>query len=302
VKVQPVARTDRAHGGKTVWQRAQAFDASARFKRFVRQLERRRTLGVSAEVAFWLFLSLTPLAAFIGVLFVKWSGATVNSEWILSPLPRETRALFAAELARVQRWDSVRAIVITVFGFAWSASSGIHAIFDGLDAQSGCETTWVRKRATALGTLLWFLLLATLTGLAVQTTPNAARELLANAQVTAVVTPLGTTFIFALTLYWVGLPKAARQQWRKLIAGSGFVALVNAVSGFGYASYFRWSSTGAYGTTLSAVALTMFSLWILCLSMLVGLHVNFPKGVPSCDETDAKPTEAKTAKSRPQDM
>ncbi|NOU31934.1 MAG: hypothetical protein HOO96_28855 [Polyangiaceae bacterium] len=242
-------------------------------------------MGVSVEVAFWLFLSLVPLAAFVGVVFVKWSETDVNG-WLLSPFPRETRNLVREELGRVGSWNSTRAIVLTVLGFAWAASSGIHAIFDGIEAQSGCETSWVRKRLSALGALVFFLALAVTGGALARFLPASASAALAHSKLTPLLTPLVVTFVLAMTVYLVGLPAPARRDWHRLALGSVFVAIVNAVTGLGYATYFRWStSTGAYGTTLSAVALTMFSLWLLCLSLLVGVMVAFPHGVPSCGES-----------------
>ncbi len=242
-------------------------------------------MGVSAEVAFWLFLSLVPLAAFVGVVFVKWSHIDVNG-WMLSPFPRETRELVREELGRVGTWNSTRAIVLTVLGFAWAASSGIHAIFDGIEAQSGCETSWLRKRLLSLGTLVFFLALALLGGAVARFLPAPLGAIVARSPLTPLLTPLVVTFVLAMTMYLVALPAAARQTWPRLALGSVFVAVVNAITGLGYSTYFRWSTTtGAYGTTLSAVALTMFSLWLLCLSLLVGVMVAFPRGVPSCESS-----------------
>ena len=253
-------------------------------------------MGVSAEVAFWLFLSLVPLAAFVGVVFVKWSNTDVNG-WLLSPFPKETRDLVREELGRVGSWNSTRAIVLTVLGFAWAASSGIHAIFDGIEAQSGCETSWVRKRLSALGSLVFFLALAVAGGALARFAPAAVAGALARSRLTPLLTPLVVTFVLAMTTYLVALPAPARKRWQRLALGSVFVAVVNAITGLGYAMYFRWStSTGAYGTTLSAVALTMFSLWLLCLSLLMGVMVAFPEGVPSCGGSspaiDPEPPEA----------
>ncbi len=239
-------------------------------------------MGVSAEVAFWLFLSLVPLAAFVGVVFVKWSKADVNG-WLLSPFPKETGDLVREELGRVGSWNSARAILMTVLGFAWAASSGLHAIFDGIEAQSGCETSWIRKRLSALGSLVFFVALAAVGGALARFAPAAAIGAVTRSPLTPLLTPLIVTFVLAMTVYLVALPAPARRQWTHLAKGAVFVAVVNAITGVGYATYFRWSaSTGAYGTTLSAVALTMFSLWLLCLSLLLGVMVAFPRGVPSC--------------------
>src|ERR1700690_1378810 len=66
------------------------------------RLDRSRSLGLAAEMAFWLFLSLLPLAAVAGLVTAKLaSGSWSTTAPLLESLPLATRELVGTELGRV---------------------------------------------------------------------------------------------------------------------------------------------------------------------------------------------------------
>src|SRR5262245_34543671 len=60
-------------------------------KSFVREIIDSRTTGMAAEMAFWLFLSLIPLAAVAGLIAAKVAAGSADVAAMLDTLPPETR-------------------------------------------------------------------------------------------------------------------------------------------------------------------------------------------------------------------
>ena len=119
-------------------------------KELVRRLEETRALGVAAETAFWLFLSLIPLLAVMGMLAARFS----LESWqevapFVSSLPYAGRQLVRTELRELATWNGGAVSLVSATVFVWLASSGMHSIFDGLELQVGASRGWVRKRVLA---------------------------------------------------------------------------------------------------------------------------------------------------------
>src|SRR5689334_11169611 len=101
------------------------------------RLKASRFLGLAAEMAFWLFMSLLPVAAVAGLITARF----VSSSWsttalLLGSLPATARTLISDEFARVSVWNGGRVGVGAAITFIWLASSGVHAIFDGIELES----------------------------------------------------------------------------------------------------------------------------------------------------------------------
>lgn len=74
---------------------------------FLRRLTAGRSLGLAAEMAFWLFMSLLPLAAVAGLITAKFAwGNPSTTAPLLESLPVATRALLRDELGRVAAWNA----------------------------------------------------------------------------------------------------------------------------------------------------------------------------------------------------
>ncbi len=75
-------------------------------------------------------------------------------------------------------------------------------------------------------------------------------------------------------LYWIGLPKQARRRL-PLWPGALLAVLLEVALGFGYGFYLsRVGTESAYQASLSIVAVTMVTLWLLSAALLVGAGLN----------------------------
>ena len=100
-------------------------DPLAWIKCLLVRLDANRALGLGAEMAFWLFLSLLPLAAVAGVVAAKlavgnWSIAAP----MLDSLPGATRELLKGEMGKMAAWNGGQVGVGAGVMFVWLASRG----------------------------------------------------------------------------------------------------------------------------------------------------------------------------------
>jgi membrane protein len=249
---------------------------------------RRRTLGLAAELAFWLFLSLVPLFVVAG-LAVAASPQSRGHLLFWLALPPEVEGLLRAELDRVGAWSGGVTLSVATAGFLWTASSGVHAAFDGFDAQLGATRGWPEKRAKALlfcvclvvVSAAMLLALAHATFLDWLAVPSFGRSLAKTAL------GLAANAGFVALLYRLGLPKEHRHH---VVRAACFVALADALLVLAYGAYLRLAAdAGAFGAGLQGVAATLITLYLFSLSLLVG--ASFASGWPV-------PKEATTATSR----
>ena len=133
---------------------------------FARQWSRRRMPGLAAEAAFWLFFSLIPLVAVTGLIAARIAKQNMD-RWVplLAGAPPSTQELVTTELNRVAAWNGGTVGPIAALMFLWLASSGLHALFDALEADLGRTRSWLSTRVAALiGCLLLTITVATLVG------------------------------------------------------------------------------------------------------------------------------------------
>src|SRR5690349_8269125 len=131
----------RAHG----WLGRHLEDALTWLKDFIRELERSRTTGMAAEMAFWLFLSLVPLAAVAGLVVAKVAVSSAEVTLLLASLPIETRELVSRQLKHVAAWNGGSVAAPAALVFVWLASGGVHAVFDVLEVKAGASRPWWKK-------------------------------------------------------------------------------------------------------------------------------------------------------------
>lgn len=253
------------------------------------RLSASRIFGAGAEMAFWLFLSLLPLAAVAGLLAARVttrSGAAMSQ--LLGSLPRATRELLAQELTRVAAWNGGKVGVAAAVTFVWLASSGIHAVFDGVEiATEAVPRPWWRKRLlamvacvglsagigvlTLLGTGLgwiWHLVGGDTMfhALRVESTPfgHLARWLAGTAVSVALISGL----------YWAALAPPTRRTTR-VLPGAVLAVLLQAVIGAAYGLYVSALGDGsAYQAGLASIGVTLMALYLFCLALLAGVEVN----------------------------
>ncbi|HVU00718.1 MAG TPA: YhjD/YihY/BrkB family envelope integrity protein [Polyangiaceae bacterium] len=250
---------------------------------------RHRTLGLAAETAFWLFLSLVPLAAVAGLVAAR----VTLRDWnrfspVLSALPRAARPFVASELKSVSRWNGGTVGVSSALVFVWLASSGVDALFGSIEAVSGAARSWWRRRGLALGACA---LLSIAVALLAFLGPGLGSVLVALERVLPDSTLLERVhrvmgpivrFVLALavglgyvaTLYFIGVPRAARIRM-PIFPGAAFAVAMQFVTSFGYSAYLsKVGTTSAYTAGLGIIGLVLMGLYLFSLSLLTGVLVN----------------------------
>lgn len=253
------------------------------------RLDANRALGLGAEMAFWLFLSLLPLAAVVGVVAAKLAvGNWSVTAPLLDSLPNATRDLLRSELGQMAAWNGGKVGLGAGGMFLWLASSGVHSIFDGVEIEANATPRpWWKKRlaalitcvvlsaGTALLTLLatglgwtWHLLGGTTLFQALQFESSAVGETLRFG--------LGAAVSFGLVsgLYWIALPSATRKTM-PIAPGALLSTVLQIAIGFGYGFYIKkMGDGGAYQAGLASIGVTLMALYLFCVVMLVGVEVN----------------------------
>jgi membrane protein len=138
-----------------------------RFSRGVfRGLIRHDAFGSAAAVAFWLFLSLAPLFVFLGFLVgqvARRRGVDALLGPILEVIPAASEALVREELGRLAGRGAAPIAPVSVAGFLWTASSGVHNLMDLFEAMVRAPTrAYWKQRCLALGWVVAGLLAACL--------------------------------------------------------------------------------------------------------------------------------------------
>lgn len=259
-------------------------------------LDRTRTFGLAAQTAFWLFLALLPLAAVAGLAAARlsvehWNGPNP----LLSSLPPATRDLVQSELTKVSSWNGGTVSITSTVVFVWLASTGVHALFDALELETGETRAWWKKRvlsiATCIGLSLAVALLALL-GPGIEAIFDGLVRLLPELgdfdfrhtwwfwPVRIIVSLLlGLGYVSAL--YWVGVPNGARRRLPILPGAAVAVALQVALR-FGYGYYVsRFGNGAAYSAGLAVIGLTLTGLYLFAIALLTGAVVNRKIGMPT---------------------
>ena len=253
---------------------------------YLHALDRCRATGLAAELAFWMFLSLIPLAAVFGLVAAR---LAMNDMSLLiqmtSALPRASRDLLFGELSRVSAWNSGAVGPLAAVVFVWLGSSGIHAIFDAIELSSRAyPRTWVRKRLMSIATCLALSIGAALT-LVMGVGLNAMGRLLhSHAPLLAAVPrvgwtvravgALGVSIAMVATLFAVGLPRARGKKMR-VFPGAIMAVGAHVTMGFGYGLFVsKAGDGGAYQAGLAVIGVTLTALYLSSLALLMGATLN----------------------------
>lgn len=251
-------------------------------------LARARTLGLAAEVSFWLFLALVPLAAVAG--FVAARVATSHTSMatsLVSAVPPAARALIAPQVERVAAWRGGTVAPVAVITFVWLASSGVQSVLEALEVQSGRSRPWWRRRLIAISVCIALAVgvaILSVLGAGLDWIQAAAGRTLPPAILRVEQGPAGRVLRALLTailaiamvagLYRAGIPQARRARIPILPGAVLAVALQWSVCS-AYRFYLAKKGTGdAYLAGLAVVAVTMTTLWLLSVALLVGVQFN----------------------------
>ena len=265
-------------------------DALGWLKEFIRELERSRTTGMAAEMAFWLFLSLVPLAAVAGLVAAKVAVSNAEVTSLLASLPAETRELVSKQLKHVAAWNGGSVAAPAAIVFLWLGSGGVHAVFDVLEVKAEASRPWWKKRALALAScvalsvgLAIIAVLATglsrVLALLRGTVPIAQLESrVGMTGLVDAVVRLGVGVLTALGLvaglYLIGIPRNARKRI-PVLPGALVAVALQAALGYGYVFYLsKVGVRSAYQAGLSIIGVTMIALYLFSVALLVGAELN----------------------------
>jgi len=254
---------------------------------FVRQVESSRTTGMAAELAFWLFLSLIPLAAVAGLVLARVAVGSERAPEVLASLPPETRELIQDQLAMVAAWNGGRVAAPAAVVFLWLASGGIHAVFDVLEVKAGVARQWWKKRLIALATCIGLsfgvaVIAFVVTGFdrALALVRGALPSELASSESDLhafgrLAVGLAAAIALVIGLYLVGVPSKVRRN-RVVVPGAILAVGIQAILGYGYGFYLSKVGThSAYQAGLSIIGVTMIALYMFSLALLVGAELNY---------------------------
>jgi membrane protein len=234
-----------------------------------------RVVDSATAAAFWLFLSLLPLAAVAAMVAANIAIADVSVlHSIFTVVPESSRELVGSELGKVAALRGGTTTPISFVVFVWLASSGVHGLLDAFDATTRCKRSWLHKRAVAIAMCVALSVgvgaLAAFAG-ALRRVMPALASLHRPERVL-----LGFVFEAALIslLFMTGISRRARKTM-PVIPGAIASAVLHTALASGYVVYISSLGTGsAYQAGLATIGVTMTVVYLFTLSLLVGVTIN----------------------------
>ncbi len=249
----------------------------------------------AATMAFYFFLGTIPLLVFVGLLIgtiVQKEGAEELAMPLYRAMPRVASDLFRHELDKIAEAKASSLAPLSLVGFLWLTSNGIHNLMDVFELLVGAKPRpWLKQRFIALvwvlgglasiAAMTWFLLL--INGLATEigshNLPSIVRQIgdfLARGwQRFGVLLVFVAMLSAAVAMFYrtsvVHPPGVRRRVWL-----GTFVALVIwGVVSWAFGTYVTTIANYAvfYGS-LATVAVTLLWLYLTSLALLIGAEVN----------------------------
>jgi membrane protein len=270
--------------GRESWRRV----AIAGLTSMTSGMARARTLGLAAEVSFWLFLALVPLAAVAGLVAARVATShTSMATSLVSAVAPASRALIAPEVERVASWRGGTVAPVAALTFVWLASSGVQSVLEALEVQSERSRPWWQRRLVAIGSCLVLSIgvailsvlgagLERIQALAGQTLPAKILLLEQGPLGQVLKSSLAATLAITMVagLYRAGIPGGRRARI-PVLPGAAFAVALQWTVCKAYGFYLARMGTGdAYLAGLSVVAVTMTTLWLLSVALLLGVQLN----------------------------
>ncbi len=288
-------RSDDAppHSGR--WDRvsmraAELFSAkpwSHRIWLVARGLVTRDTLQAASAMAFDLFLAAIPMLALAGWLFARVSQSSeavlTSASLLVDVTPSEVRAVIWNQLGQF----SVTAVApVALLGALWLASSAFNTLMAVLEVTvTATRRPWWKRRLIALvcvvSSIVLFMASATV-AVSLAGGPSTVMRFVARGEIPfldhashflllALVLLIATALLSAFFRIAVIRPGVKRRVWPGAlltIGASGSTSLA-----FAYYAHHLARFALFYGT-LSAVAITLGWLWLMCLTLLLGAELN----------------------------
>jgi membrane protein len=236
----------------------------------------------ASAAAFWLFLSIVPIATVAGMVAAKVTQTNFSLlHSIVDQMPPASRDLLETEVARVGAWNGGAVGPISAVTFVWLASSGIHAILDAFDVTTDTERSWVRKRIISIVICIAMSIGIAMLGVIAALVLRGAIAALAMTPPLRIVLALSIEALAIFALFLGGLGREGRSRVRHLFPGAFFAAGFHFAASFGYVQYIRHAGDGgAYLAGLATIAITMTFVWVFAFSLLAGLVLNKVLGLP----------------------
>lgn len=256
------------------------------FKRTWKEANEDDVLGRSAQLAYYFFLALFPLLICVITVLVVLAGKGAHVQeavldFLSSVLPRSASTLVQKTLTEVDQAHATSKLSIGLVFSLWSASAGMSAIMDTLNAEYEVHEgrSFIKRNAVALGLTLAvaILLIAAVTiVLAGGPTAEAFSGGMVKTAIKIAQWPVAIALVllgFALVYFFA--PDVKEQKWHWITPGAICgVALWLAVS-FAlkiYLHFFdRYSAT--YGS-LGAVIILLLWFYVSGASLLFGAEIN----------------------------
>ena len=252
-----------------------------------RGLVTRDTFQAASAMAFDLFLAAIPMLALAGWLFAllsRGSDAVLTSASLLVDLtPEEVRTLIWRQLGQF----SVSAVApLALLSALWMASSAFNTLMGVLEVTVSAERrAWWQRRLIALACVVSSILLFMLSGTLAVTLaggPGTVARMLARGELPfldhashflllGLVLLIATSLLAGFFRIAVQRPGVQRRVWPGAVLTIGASGSASVAFAY-YASHLARFAL-FYGT-LSAVAVTLGWLWIMCLTLLLGAELN----------------------------
>lgn len=264
-------------------------------RKVVRGLFVHHAFDHAATMAFYFFLGTIPLLVFVGLLVgsvVQREGAEELAAPLYRAMPKAASDLFRNELYKIADANSSSLAPVSLVGFLWLTSNGIHNLMDIFEILVGAQPrSWFRQRLiavcwvvgslAAIAAATWILLAinGVATGLSAHRLPallHGASDFLAQGwQRVGVLIVFIAMTIGALALFYRTAVRHPPGVKRKVWTGT-FIALVLwALVSWGFGTYVRTIAHYAvfYGS-LATVAVILLWLYLTSLALVVGAEVN----------------------------
>jgi membrane protein len=264
-------------------------------RKVVRGLFVHHAFDHAATMAFYFFLGTIPLMVFVGLLVgnvVQREGAEELAAPLYRAMPKAASSLLRNELYKIADANAPSLAPVSLVGFLWLTSNGIHNLMDVFELLVGARPrSWLKQRAIAVfwvvGTLVviaattWLLLAinGAATGLSARHLPSLLRrvsDFLAQGwQRFGVLVMFIAMTSVALAIFYRTAVRHPPGVRRKVWTGT-FVALVLwALVSWAFGTYVSTIAHYAvfYGS-LATVAVILLWLYLTSLALVVGAEVN----------------------------
>jgi len=256
------------------------------FKRTWKKADEDDVFGRSAQLAYYFFLALFPLLICVITVLVVLAGKGAHVQeavldFLSSMLPGSASTLVQKTLTEVDQAHAPSKLSIGLIFSLWSASAGMSAIMDTLNAEYEVHEgrSVIKRNAVALGlTLAVAILLIAAVAIVLAGGPTA--EAFSGGIVKVVIKIVQWPIAIALVLLGFALvyffaPDVKDQKWHWITPGAIIGVALWLAASFGlklYLHFFdRYSAT--YGS-LGAVIILLLWFYVSGASLLFGAEIN----------------------------